>query len=304
LYQYRAYGLGFHSEIALPELVASDMEADVIVKLSSKDIKLVYAEPEKTTFYPKVSPSETIFVVKNLGAFQIKEGKEISIAPAPNADLRVIQLCVSGSVMAILLYQRGYQALHAGAVNIAGQAVAFIGESGQGKSSMTATMLSRGHQLVADDIVPISFTTDRANTIPGYPQTKIGLEVAQMLRFSPESLIFLHPKLGKYAYRQEQDFSPSPLPLHSIYVLDEGDTIQIERLSPQAAIVELVRHSYGIRSLQAAVSPGFHLLQSTEIFKRVPIYRLQRPRLLALLPEIAQLIEKNVSKNLTPMLAL
>jgi HPr Serine kinase C-terminal domain len=303
LYQYQAYGLGFHSEIALPELVASDIQADVIVKLSPKDTKLIYSKPDQSITYPKVSPLETIFVVKNLGAFQVKEGKEIWITPAPNADLRVIQLCVSGSVMAILLYQRGYQALHAGAVNIAGQAVAFVGESGQGKSSMTVTLLSRGHQLVADDIVPIDFKNGRINTIPGYPQTKIGLELAEMLGFSTNSLIFLHPQLGKYAYRQEQNFSPSPLPLHSIYVLDEGDTIQIERLSAQTAIVELIRHSYGSRALQAAVSPGFHLLQSTEIYKRVPIYRLQRPRSLPLLPEIAQLIEQNVNKNLTPVLA-
>jgi hypothetical protein len=303
LYQYQAYGLGFHSEIALPELVASDIQADVIVKLSPKDTKLIYSKPDQSITYPKVSPLETIFVVKNLGAFQVKEGKEIWITPAPNADLRVIQLCVSGSVMAILLYQRGYQALHAGAVNIAGQAVAFVGESGQGKSSMTVTLLSRGHQLVADDIVPIDFKNGRINTIPGYPQTKIGLELAEMLGFSTNSLIFLHPQLGKYAYRQEQNFSPSPLPLHSIYVLNEGNTIQIERLSAQTAIVELIRHSYGSCALQAAVSPGFHLLQSTEIYKRVPIYRLQRPRSLPLLPEIAQLIEQNVNKNLTPVLA-
>jgi hypothetical protein len=301
LYQYQAYGLGFHSEIALPELVTSDIQADVIVKLSPKDTKLIYSKPDQSIItYPKVSPLETIFVVKNLGAFQVKEGREIWITPAPNADLRVIQLCVSGSVMAILLYQRGYQALHAGAVNIAGQAVAFVGESGQGKSSMTVTLLSRGHQLVADDIVPIDFKNGRINTIP---QTKIGLELAEMLGFSTDSLIFLHPQLGKYAYRQEQNFSLSPLPLHSIYVLNEGDTIQIERLSAQTAIVELIRHSYGSRALQAAVSPGFHLLQSTEIYKRVPIYRLQRPRSLPLLPEIAQLIEQNVNKNLTPVLA-
>lgn len=303
MYQYRAYGLGFHSEITLPELIALDTPADVTVKLSPKDRKLVYTEPEETTIYPKVSLLETIFVVKNLAAFQVKKGKEIWIAPAPNADLRVIQLCISGSVMAILLYQRGYQALHAGAVNIFGQAVAFLGESGQGKSSMTVTMLSRGHQLVADDIVPIDLKPNHINTIPGYPQTKIGIELAQMLGFKPESLLFLHPKLGKYAYRQEQNFSLAPLPLHSIYVLDEGDSIQIERLSAQTGIVELIRHSYGSRALQAAVTPGFHLLQSTEIFKRVPIYRLQRPRSLSLLPEIAQLIEQKVNKNLTPVLA-
>jgi hypothetical protein len=303
LYQYQAYGLGFHSEIALPELVASHIQADVIVKLSPKDAKLIYTKPDKPIIYPKVSPLETIFIIKDLGVFQVKRGREIWITPAPNADLRVIQLCVSGSVMGILLYQRGYQALHAGAVNVAGQAVAFVGESGQGKSSMTVTMLSRGHQLVADDIVPIDLKNNCISAIPGYPQTKIGLEVAQVLGVNPESLIFLHPKLGKYAYRQEKDFSQDPLPLQSIYVLEEGSEIQIERLSPQAAIVELVRHSYGSRALQAAVSPGFHLLQSTEIFKRVPIYRLQRPRLLSLLPEIAQLVEQNVNKNLTPMLA-
>lgn len=303
MYQYQAYGLGFHSEIILPELIASDVPVDVTVKLSPKDRKLVYSEPEEPSIYSKISFLETIFVVKNLAAFQVKEGKEIWIAPAPNADLRVIQLCISGSVMAILLYQRGYQSLHAGAVNISGQAVAFLGESGQGKSSMTVTMLSRGHQLVADDIVPIDLKPNRINTIPGYPQTKIGLEVAQVLGFKAESLIFLHPKLGKYAYRQEQNFSVHPLPLHSIYVLDEGSTIKIERLSAQTSVVELIRHSYGSRVLQAAVAPGFHLLQSTEIFKRVPIYRLQRPRLLSLLPEIAQLVENNVNKNFIPVLA-
>ena len=69
---------------------------------------------------------------------------------------------------------------------------------------------------------------------------------------------------------------PAPLLLRRIYVLAEGQANEIEPLRPQEALVELVRHSYVARLLEATGTASSHFLQCASLANRVPICRLKR----------------------------
>jgi hypothetical protein len=56
-----------------------------------------------------------------------------------------------GQVLSFALLSRGYEPLHATAVVIDGQAIAFLGDCGHGKSTLGAGLIARGFGLLTDD---------------------------------------------------------------------------------------------------------------------------------------------------------
>jgi hypothetical protein len=76
----------------------------------------------------------------------------------PDFDpLKLIPIIIPGTVTAFLLSMRGWCVLHGSAVDLGGHAVAFVGPSGQGKSTMAAVFCAAGAKLVTDDVLPIAF---------------------------------------------------------------------------------------------------------------------------------------------------
>jgi hypothetical protein len=69
----------------------------------------------------------------------------------------VISVIFPGTITAFLLAMSGRCVLHGSAVDLGGQAVAFVGVSGQGKSTMAAIFCAAGASLVTDDVLPLEF---------------------------------------------------------------------------------------------------------------------------------------------------
>lgn len=68
--------------------------------------------------------------------------------------------------MAVLLYQRGHLVLHASAVLFNSSAVAFMGETNTGKSSLTALFNSDGCGVLSDDVTALS--QDKKRSVLGF----------------------------------------------------------------------------------------------------------------------------------------
>lgn len=296
--QYFAYGLGIHSNLALPEFIPQNTACDVTVTLQPPG-PAPETWPEMRQ-YLKISPQETIVAIRDIGLFHIREGREIFVTPFPESDERLIQLCIAGSIMATLLYQRGFPLLlHASAIALNNQVVCILGNSGDGKSSTAAALLARGHRIISDDVVPIQITPSAVHVVSAYPQIKISPEIATAFGYPLEQLSFLHPRLGEYAYRSLTQFDATPAPLSRIYVLNNSDTLSIEKLPPQTAMVEMIRHSYGLQPLGPALDRALHLSTCTQLLNHVSVCRLNRPRSIPLLAEVVRCIESDVLQTVS-----
>ena len=75
--------------------------------------------------------------------------------PAPDVEHDLTTLLASGAVLSYALTMRGHCVLHASAVEIDGDAVALVGASGFGKSTVTAGLCATGCQLVTDDVLRV-----------------------------------------------------------------------------------------------------------------------------------------------------
>jgi hypothetical protein len=184
--------------------------------------------------------------------------------------------------------------LHASAVAVEDGAVAFLGDCGSGKSTTAGVLHAHGYAVVADDVTAIQIDQVRPMVQPGYPQLKLWPSVAAALGYSPETLPRLHAQLEKRAFLATRGFQHRPLPLRRIYVLAEGLSQDIERLRPQEALVELVRHSYGIHWLQTT-NASSHFLHCARLTKNVTTCRLRRPQSLSALPDLARMVEEDLA---------
>jgi len=290
---YFAYGLRIHSELALPELAESGGAADVTIRFGS----LGYASTDAPGNGLLWANEDEVFLsFARIGAFLVRGGREIVVDPAPGEDMRWARNAVLGPVMGALLYQRGRLTLHASATSVGGAVVAFMADQRVGKSTTAAAMVARGHSLLADDITAIENHGGRLSVSPGYPLLKLWPEAAAAVGENPAALLEIMPDVHKGGLRTRRESSTESLPLGCIYVLDRGDAPEIVPLRPQAALIEVIRNTYG-RQLFQAVRTGSHLHQCAEVVNSVPIRRLKRPHSLAALPDVVQLVEVDLARN-------
>ncbi len=286
---YSAYGLCICSVLPLPELETTEEAPGVHVRFG----EVSFPRPaDGLEGYVRSTPEGVHLFWEDAGSFLVSGGKEIIVDAVSGAEERVLRLCILGPALGVLLHQRERLALHGSAVTIDGGAVAFLGEAGQGKSTMAAAFHARGRHLVADDVVAVQMDQTRPMVFPGFPQLKLSPEAAVFVGDDPRSLPRLEPNLEKRARRVRQGFSLAPLPLKRVYVLAEGQTLGIETLGPREALIELVRHTYAARLLREAPDRA-HFLRCTDVVNNVSVRILRRPRSLSMLPELMRLVEND-----------
>ena len=299
-FSYLAYGLGIRAALRLPELVAGEAEEEVSIHFGrvKRPRFLETAEAGPSFFSP--NPEEDHLFWRGVGSFLVRKGSEIVVDPSPILDERVLRLLLLGPVLAVLLHQRGHLLLHASAVDVAGEAILFLGSSGRGKSTTAAALRARGHGLVTDDVAVLRAEESPPVVYPGFPQLKLWPEALVSLGDDPEKLPRGNPYLEKRARPAATEFSPTPLPLKKIYVLDEGNASGILPLRPQEAFVKLVRHTYGSDyGLQPAMGVGSasHFFKCKSIIDKVAVLSLRRPKSLSQLPNLVRLIEEDLARG-------
>jgi hypothetical protein len=164
--------------------------------------------------------------------------------------------------------------LHASSIEVDGQAVAFVGYSGVGKSSLAASLYTCGHGFVADDVTAVDLGSPVPMAIPGFPRLKIDATVASSLGYDADSLTDLHPMEVKRGLGLHDRFAERPLPLSLIYLLG-GSGAASDCLQSHEVLLELVRHSFPTRLRKSGGAS--HLRQCASLARQVPVLRLPRP---------------------------
>jgi hypothetical protein len=91
----------------------------------------------------------------------------------PERDARLVPVLAAGALMAFRFVIAGQLVLHASAVHARGRGLAFVGDSGMGKSTMATLMCAGGASLLTDDLARISFADARARLSPGGGESRL-----------------------------------------------------------------------------------------------------------------------------------
>ena len=234
-------------------------------------------------------------------------GNSIRCFPEPDIPLDTIRHLLIDQVVPLLLSQRGTIALHASAVVMGEAAVAFLGKTGLGKSSLTASLCNRGCRLLTDDCLALKKQGEQLIAIPSYRGVRLWPEmVSSVFQATPA----LAP-LAHYTDKQRiipgnghLEFCADPIPLKRVYVIaspdETGNThqITITPLTKREALMELVNQTFRLDiNDRTKLSKEFHWLAWAA---ELPIYySLAFPRDLTLIPALLEAILAHDSSHKT-----
>lgn len=288
---YAAFGLRIRSAVALPELQRAPAgdAPDVEILLGPLDGPAGHGDFE-------IDPDLFRLRIDGIGRFEARGGTRLVIDPEAGARPAEVRAYLLGTMLGALLQQRGMLALHASAVTTKdGKAIAFVGESGAGKSTIAMALNARGHPLLCDDVCAVTTSGDGATAWPGVRRLKLWSQSIEAGGGSVEGLEPVLQREGKYELPAERIAEHGPHNLGAVILLgpkNGADAARIERLRGADALQVLVSHTF--RGLMVAYMDASerHFRACLALLRHVPVYRLVRPAGLDRLGEACDAIEQ------------
>lgn len=277
--RYTAYNMNIDSELALPELlplISESCPPDVTIQLASVASGGLPNGQQLGPFL-WVDRESLWLQVPNIARFHVQGGNKILIDPEPGIDEDSIRVFLLGSVFGALLFQRGFLVLHGNAIRIGNQCMVCVGDSGAGKSTLAAGFMQRGHEILADDVVPID---SDCRALPGFPRIKLWQDVADRLKIDTSNLRRIRPSLEKFNYPLAAQFVDEPLPIRWIYILNSHHHPQtrFEPIHGLQRFEPLHHNTYRIRFHQGMALKSEHLKLCGRLAGRIRLARVTRPK--------------------------
>ncbi len=294
-HDYVAYGLKVRCEFEFPEFLRAEFDSpDVEIRVESIEPGVSPQDGVTSWIEFRGSSQETLCTYEGVGRFVVRGDAQILVDADPTADPAIVRHALLGPVLAPILWRRGLFTLHASVIDVGGRCVAFVGVSGEGKSTAGAALYAHGHTLVSDDLGAIAWAEDIVRVRPGFPRLRVFPDSLRGMGDDPEAYPLVHSEIDKRSKHAER-FAREAVRLDRIFVLAAGDSFAAERLAKRDAMMELLRHSYAVNALIPSVGLGPHMQMAASIAERVPVFALRRPRDLARLPELVAFVERQLA---------
>lgn len=202
-----------------------------------------------------------------------------------------------------LLARLGATILHGNLARTPAGAVALLGDSGAGKSSLAVALMRAGAPPLADDIVRPVRLDAGWHAWPGHHEILAEPETLARLDIDSEAWPRLWdariPGLdGKHVLTAPGPHDPAPVPLAGMVVLDPRRSDMavptLDRLPPAAALAALLPHGHW-----QAEGPDrdTRLAEIATLAAALPVWRLSRPDRIADLGAAAELILSAVAQD-------
>lgn len=289
MFKYHAFGLNIESSLELPGLLeASGDEVDVKISLGELTTPLNHDGPN---YY--VDNGDVYLWWEDIGEVKIKAGEEITV-DLWDEEEQIIPFLL-GPVMALLLHQRGFLVLHGSSVKINHGAVAFLGHRTYGKSTTAINLYKKGYPLITDDILAIKFN-EKGNpyVYPGYMHVRLSEDSYKDVKDNTTIITPIRTIVGKRFCDTSYRFSPEPVKLERIYILDKSDKIGISKWSNQKDLIDLIVHSVAHRIFNKQDQAN-NLIQCADLINKIDIRRLEIIHSYKDLPQIIEIIEEDIS---------
>ncbi|HEV7503797.1 MAG TPA: hypothetical protein VGS07_02695 [Thermoanaerobaculia bacterium] len=213
--------------------------------------------------------------------------------PEPRSDLAELRLL--GPVFSYWLELRGLPTLHASAVSVDSRAIVFASRHGGGKSGLAAALVDAGASLLADDMAVLEERDRSWEVRPSYPLMRMWPDEAKHFLGRYSDLPFVQKDsekrlvpVGEGGYGRFEDAS-SPLACIYLATRVEGtDAVEIQPVSRSEALIELIRHSFSPRLVEAVGLQSDRLDRLARLVQSVPVRRLFYPSGFERLEDVAR----------------
>jgi hypothetical protein len=227
------------------------------------------------------------------------DGRSVAFEQLERSTAESFQTYLLGHTLSYALVKQGFEPLHASTVVIDGAAIAFLGSSGQGKSTLAAAFLHAGHQILTDDLLLIREVDGIYCGFSGPPRLKLFPEVARWFLPMQASSTPMNPETEKLIVALEPpQMHLSPAPIKGFFVLDEWEQdsvgMRLSALSGTESVLQLLRSSFNTR-LVTPERLRRQFVAAREWAARIAVRRIVYPRKLADIDQVREIIIRSTS---------
>lgn len=219
MFFYKVYGWNVRSDIELPMLVAGSEDKPVDLAISAKEIS---DEIKNKLIDVCFINNETEAYLRNKTCYLQVDEKGISyeIRKDEESHPEWMSAYLLGWGMSMFGLIRNEMAIHCSAVCGDKGAILICGNSGCGKSTVTAEFLSRGYRMMADDMAMVAQDeTGRLMVKPAFPFQKLVRNAVIDKGYDVEELEYINETKDKFLVPYSGDFKTEPEPLYKIIML-------------------------------------------------------------------------------------
>ena len=227
----------------------------------------------------------------------------VAFIPVPGTAEPELDRLFDNCVQPVLDNHTGRLTLHGSAVAVDGAAIAFLGPSRSGKTTLAAAFARQGHPFLTEDAVRL--TADGMHRLmPHTPSLRLFPDSAAALGGDGPETGKANPDSGKVTLAAGPDlpFCQTARPLAAIYVLgsDSGDTVggtlidtgRITRLAGPAGLAAILPNAFLLDS-EDRTRLSAHFDRIAALAQAVPCFALDYPRRYAELPQIVNAIVRH-----------
>ena len=287
------YGVSIRSQFATPYLRTTRKKNPRIVitrSTASLDPTSHLHQQPQDWFAQRLLPDGSTYL-RWSGLFEFlisADGRKITARELEQHSSEALFTYLLGQVLSFALVKQGFESLHASATVVDDFSVGFLGDCGQGKSTLLASFLQAGHKQLTDDLLLLQNKSGAIISYPGPPRIKLLPDSARLLgkqsggapmnRFVPK--VVLPVDAGH--------FQKIGIQLKTLYLLaapSRSNRITISRLLPRKALLTLIHSCFNIAVTDAQrLERQFHW--ANDIASKVEIKQISYPRDLAALPQV------------------
>lgn len=170
LLRSHAFGLSVKSErpiVGLPVADGSPQGPATAIEVAGPETKLRMPNGEEVRSVRKPGGEVVLAIHRDeghnylldlpgVGAYRVtSDGLLVTCVPEPGIAEWLWQRALVNQVLPLAATVRGFEVFHAGAVGLNGRAIAMVGHSGAGKSSITLNLLLQGASFLTDDALAV-----------------------------------------------------------------------------------------------------------------------------------------------------
>lgn len=225
------------------------------------------------------------------------DGKTVQAWPAPPTTAGTLHHLYLNQVLPLALSRQGWLVLHASAVEVDGQAVAFLAESGRGKSTLAASFAATSGRFLTDDGLQVQWVQGEPFALPSHPSVRLW-EDSRSALLGPEPAIAPpaeYTSKARFLAGSRLSFCGSAMPLRRVFLLGSGESsaIEIRPAKPADAVMAMVSNSF-LLDVAAQDMLAQHFSDITRLANLPIHYHLDYPRQYEQLPALRDAIARHL----------
>ncbi len=255
---YVAYGLQLHS-FQLPGMTpqtAPELPALAIERCPAEELDHHWSGPDgqppwrgrvgegTALTIERGEHGDTLFTYGARARYRL-DPSQCMLECAPLEEGLHWQQTLLGRVLPNVSLARGYEALHASAVESPAGVIAIAAPSGMGKTTLALELTRRGWPLVTDDVLILEDGPERVRAHPGSPHMNVGTD-----RSSEGTSAEIGRTLGILAGERwvaVRAPSRAPKPVRAVCLLERGAHLSLDAQPLPAGPLPLIPYMLGLK---------------------------------------------------------